>query len=180
MNTLKRIGTLSSICLLIAASTTALGAGAPAKVGAHAPSFELLDQNGDRRKLHDYRGNWLTIYFYPKDDTPGCTTEACEFRDNIFAFRKIGAKIVGISVDDAESHKAFAEKYSLPFSLLADPGGETAKAYGVLSDRSYAKRETFLVDPDGRIVKHYKQVTPDSHSQEVLSDLKALQAKITL
>lgn len=180
MNLLKLLGTLFTSCLLIAASLTALGADASVHIGAQAPDFKLVDQNGDWHELRDYRGQWVAVYFYPKDDTPGCTTEACEFRDNIFAFRKVGAKIVGISVDDEGSHKAFAEKYGLPFSLLADSNGETAKAYGVLTDRSYARRETFLVDPDGRIVKHYERVTPESHSKEVLADLKVLQAKVTL
>jgi peroxiredoxin Q/BCP len=98
---------------------------APAE-GEPAPAFELPDQSGDMHSLSSFSGRWLVLYFYPKDDTPGCTTEACNFRDNIFAFRKLGAQIVGISVDDVESHEAFAEKHGLPFPLLADEGGEVA------------------------------------------------------
>jgi peroxiredoxin Q/BCP len=158
-----------------------LGAAAPANdqptVGATAPGFKLQDQNGAWRSLEDYRGQWLAIYFYPKDDTPGCTTEACNFRDNIYAFKAIGAHVVGISLDDVDSHKAFASKYQLPFTLLADVGGETAGAYGVLRDfklMKIAKRESFIIGPDGTIVKHYDDVDPDTHTQEVLADLKAL------
>ena len=131
--------------------------------------------------LTDFRGKWLALYFYPKDQTPGCTTQACEFRDNIFAFRDAGAAIVGVSVDDVESHKKFAEKHGLPFPILADPTKETAKKYGVL--KSYlgtmelAKRDTFLIDPQGRIVKRYADVDPKGHSQIVLKDIKELQKK---
>lgn len=149
---------------------------APA-VGSAAPGFKLQDQNGDWHMLEDYRGQWLAVYFYPKDDTPGCTTEACNFRDNIYAFQAIGASVVGISVDDVDSHKEFAEKYSLPFVLLADVGGEVSRNYGVLRDwklMKIAARQSFIVDPQGVIVKHYEDVDPDTHTQEVLADLDAL------
>jgi peroxiredoxin Q/BCP len=119
----------------------------------------------------------LAVYFYPKDDTPGCTTEACNFRDNIYAFKAIGANVVGISVDDVESHKEFSDKYKLPFTLLADVGGATSKAFGVLRDyklMKIAKRESFIIGPDGTVVKHYEDVDPDTHTQEVLADLKTL------
>jgi peroxiredoxin Q/BCP len=150
--------------------------GTPAE-GSPAPGFHLQDQNGDWHDLQDYQGSWLAIYFYPKDDTPGCTTEACNFRDNIYAFKAIGASVVGISVDDVGSHKEFSEKYKLPFVILADEDGETAKAYGVLRDWKLvqiASRQSFLVNPEGVIVKHYEDVDPDTHTQQVLTDLEGL------
>jgi peroxiredoxin Q/BCP len=152
-------------------------AGDAPEVGSAAPGFHLQDQNGDWHDLSDYRGSWLAIYFYPKDDTPGCTTEACNFRDNIYAFKAIGASVVGISVDDVDSHKEFSDKYKLPFTILADPEGATAQAYGVLRDWKLvqiASRQSFLVNPEGVIVKHYEDVDPDSHTQDVLSDLEGL------
>jgi len=146
---------------------------------AAAPAFRLQDQAGTWHNSSDYRGKWLVLYFYPKDDTPGCTTQACEFRDNLFAFNKLGAVVVGISVDDVASHKQFAEEHSLPFTLLADSTKETAKAYGVLHSvlglMEIASRETFIIDPEGRIAKHYSAVDPKGHSQAVLNDLRALQ-----
>jgi peroxiredoxin Q/BCP len=146
-------------------------------VGTPAPAFHLQDQNGDWHDLADYRGKWLAVYFYPKDDTPGCTTEACNFRDNIYAFKAIGAEVVGISVDDVESHADFSKKYKLPFVILADHTGETAKSYGVLRDwkvTKIASRQSFLVNPEGVIVKHYEDVDPETHTQDVLADLKVL------
>jgi thioredoxin-dependent peroxiredoxin len=154
-------------------------AAAPAAGGA-APPFKLQDQDGKWHSLSDYRGKWVVLYFYPKDDTPGCTTEACAFRDNIFAFDKEGAVVLGISVDDVGSHKAFAEKHSLPFTLLADPTKSVTKEYGVLKTymgvMEMAHRETFIIDPQGRIAKRYETVDPDGHSKVVLDDLKALKA----
>lgn len=147
-------------------------------VGAPAPGFELRDQSGELRSLEDYRDQWVVLYFYPKDDTPGCTTEACEFRDNIYAFRELDCQILGVSLDDVASHQEFAEKYSLPFPLLADTEGDTAQTYGVKTKTmgmTFAKRETFLIDPDGNIAKHYAEVDPKTHSQQVIDDLKALQ-----
>lgn len=148
--------------------------------GAAAPDFSLQDQNGEWRTLEQYRGHWVALYFYPKDDTPGCTKEACAFRDNIFAFDNLGATILGVSLDDVDSHKAFAEKYSLPFSILADTTKKVATQYGVytkIGTREMAKRESFLIGPDGQIVKHYTKVNPDTHSKEVLADLRALLGK---
>ena len=148
-------------------------------VGDNAPEFELPDQTGQLHSLEDYRDQWVVLYFYPKDETPGCTTEACEFRDNIFAFREINAQILGVSLDDVESHQKFAEKHSLPFPLLADTEGKAAEAYGVktkMFGMTVAKRQTFLVGPDGKIAKHYEKVNPDEHSQQVLADLKELGA----
>jgi len=149
-------------------------------VGAAAPAFKLQDQNGKWHSLADYRGKWVALYFYPKDDTPGCTTQACSFRDNVFAFNKEGAVILGVSVDDVASHKAFAEKHGLPFTILADSDKAVTKRYGVLKTymgvMEMARRDTFIIDPDGRVAKHYESVDPEGHSQVVLDDIKALKA----
>jgi thioredoxin-dependent peroxiredoxin len=175
--------TLAAVLIFITGAQTAFSASdvAPPEAGTPAPAFRLQDQGGTWHTLAEYRGKWLVLYFYPKDDTPGCTTQACEFRDNIFAFNKVGAVILGISVDDVASHKLFAEEHSLPFTLLADSTKETAKAYGVLRSAlgimEIAARETFIIDPQGRVAKHYAAVDPKGHSQAVLADLKALQAK---
>ena len=154
------------------------GAAQPA-VGEPAPAIRLQDQQGKWVSLDDYKGKWVALYFYPKADTPGCTKEACEFRDNVFAFEQMGATILGVSIDAIKDQKAFAEKYSLPFPLLADIDGKTAEAYGVLNNlgiMKLAKRQSFLVSPDGKIAKHYEKVDPASHSKEVRADLQALRA----
>lgn len=174
----KLIFTLALIALiaLISIAATLNADDAPA-VGSTAPAFNLQDQNGDWHKLEDFRGTWLAVYFYPKNDTPGCTTEACNFRDNIYAFKAIGASVVGISVDDVDSHKEFSDKYKLPFTILADENGETARSYGVLRDWKLVKiasRQSFLVDPEGVIAKHYENVDPDTHTMQVLADLEKL------
>ena len=140
---------LAAVLLLV---STCLQADETPAVGEAAPGFKLQDQNGDWHSLEDYRGKWLAVYFYPKDGTPGCTTEACNFRDNIYAFKAIGAEVVGISVDDVDSHKKFSDEYRLPFILLADVEGETARDYGVLRDWKLiqiASRQSFLIDPEG-------------------------------
>jgi peroxiredoxin Q/BCP len=177
MLTVLRRAAITSLALLATAGIAI--ADAPS-VGQPAPAFKLQDQDGKWHSLADYKGKWVAIYFYPKDDTPGCTTQACSFRDNVFAYNKEGAVILGISVDDVASHKAFAAKHGLPFALLADADKSVAKTYGVL--RNYgvmevARRDTFLVDPQGRVAKHYESVKPDGHSQLVLDDIKALKAK---
>jgi peroxiredoxin Q/BCP len=165
----------------VAAPRMAQGAdAAPPAVGKPAPPFKLQDQAGKWHSLSDYKGKWVAMYFYPKDDTPGCTTQACGFRDNIFAFRKEGAEILGISVDAVASHKEFAEKHSLPFTLLADSDKAVTRSYGVLKNygvMQVARRDTFIIDPQGRIAKHYESVDPDGHSQMVLADIKALKAQ---
>lgn len=163
------------LALLFAFFCAPLFAAEQPLVGSDAPSFNLQDQNGEWHTLESYRGQWLAIYFYPKDDTPGCTKEACNFRDNIYAFKAIDAAVVGISVDDVESHKEFSEKYKLPFTLLADSEHTTATAYGVLKDYKLLKlasRQSFLIDPDGKVAKHYGDVDPDTHTAEVLGDIK--------
>lgn len=171
--------------LILTLSLLLLSAPLPASdqpaIGEAAPEFELPDQDGQLHSLEDYRDQWVVLYFYPKDETPGCTTEACEFRDNIFAYREMGAQIVGVSLDDIESHKAFAENHGLPFPLLADSEGSVAEAYGVktrMFGMTVAKRQTFIVDPHGILVKHYEEVKPDTHSAEVLADLEMLIAAL--
>jgi peroxiredoxin Q/BCP len=146
--------------------------------GGAAPAFDLLDQNGQRRHLEDYRGQWLVLYFYPKDDTPGCTTEACQFRDDYYRFKALDAVVIGVSLDDVASHKAFADKYHLPFPLLADGEKKLAGAYGVLGGFGpikFASRQSFIIDPRGRIARHYARVSPGRHAGEIIRDLQALQ-----
>jgi peroxiredoxin Q/BCP len=165
-------------CVLLLGVLRTARAEAPA-VGTPAPDFTLPDQEGTPVALSGLRGKWVALYFYPKADTPGCTTEACEFRDNIFAFEEIGATIIGVSIDKVQDQKKFAEKYSLPFPLLADSDGTVAGLYGVMQNlgvMKIAKRQSFLIDPEGRIVKHYTSVDPKAHSQQVLADLKQLRA----
>ena len=159
--------------LLFALALPLLASAEPA-TGSIAPNFKLQDQHDAWISLAEQRGKWLVVYFYPMDETPGCTTEACEFRDNIFAFRKLGVNVLGISVQNVASKKEFAAKHSLPFSVLADADKSVAKAYGVLSVLGYARRETFVIDPQGRIAKHYPDVDPKAHSKQLLADLQAL------
>jgi peroxiredoxin Q/BCP len=146
--------------------------------GTPAPAFELNDQYGEGHALADYRGRWVVVYFYPKNDTPGCTTEACAFRDDYLVLRDLGAQVFGVSLDDTESHARFAEKHGLPFPLLSDAAGEVAREYGALfalGPLRFAKRHSFIIDPDGRIAKVYRKVEPDTHSDEIIADLRRLQ-----
>ncbi len=140
-----------------------------------APIFNLLNAENDQKSLSDYAGHWVLLYFYPKDDTPGCTTEACAFRDNTPFYEDIGISVIGISKDSPESHQAFKEKYNLPFELLSDTDGIVSELYGSGIGES-PKRISYLISPDGTIAKAYKDVTPTTHAEEVLSDLKALQS----
>ncbi len=143
--------------------------------GMQAPDFILVDQDNIKRSLEDYKGEWLVLYFYPKDDTPGCTTEACSFRDNIEIINNLNANILGVSVDSKESHKDFSEKYSLPFPILADTNGEVAKKYdsfGSFVGFKYASRHTFIINPSGEIHKIYKKVNPSKHAAEIILELK--------
>ena len=147
------------------------------KVGDAAPNFSLPDQNGQTHKLSDFRGKWLVLYFYVKDDTPGCTEQACKFRDDIHQLEELGAQVVGVSVDNTASHADFAKKYSLPFPLLSDGKGETAARYDSLrGDGSLAKRNTFLIDPQGRIARVYLSASTSRNSAEVIDDLKKLKS----
>ena len=144
-----------------------------------APDFKLPDQEGKNHSLSDYQGKWLVLYFYPKDFTPGCTKEACAFRDASQEFDKREVKIVGISKDTVALHKKFAEKYHLNFPLLADPEHQVIEAYGAWGKKKFMGREffgilrsTFLINPKGEIVKEYKDVNPITHSAEILQDLE--------
>ena len=146
-----------------------------------APEFSLKDETGKMHRLADFHGKAVVLYFYPKDDTPGCTTEACGFRDAYADYTKAGVVILGVSPDSPESHMKFKEKYHLPFSLLADEGHKICDAYGVwgpktMAGRTYegVHRTTFLIGPDGKIVKVFEGVKPDGHSIEVLAALKEL------
>ncbi|MES2014536.1 MAG: thioredoxin-dependent thiol peroxidase [Patescibacteria group bacterium] len=148
--------------------------------GTLAPDFTLPDQNGKEHTLSTYRGRWVLLYFYPKDDTPGCTKEACMIRDTFPRFEGVHAHVFGVSVDGVESHKKFAEKYQLPFSLLADTEKEVVEKYGVWGEkkmmgRTYmgTKRTSFLIDSNGVIKKVYEGVKPEVHAEEVLADLTA-------
>ena len=152
---------------LLLSGVTAM-ASEPLVVGEPAPEFELQDQNGQLHSLEDYREQWVVLYFYPKDDTPGCTTEACEFRDNIFAFKAINAQILGVSLDDVESHQKFAEKHGLPFILLSDPDHSVARAYGAWGAKSsFGKtyegiiRSHFAIDEEGRLMEFKLKVKPE-------------------
>jgi len=143
----------------------------------------LPDQNGDVKTLADYAGQWLVLYFYPKDDTPGCTTEACSFRDEREAIADLGsAEVVGISKDSVRSHKKFVDKYHLNFTLLSDPEHKVIEAYGSWKPLKFMGREymgtqrnTFIITPDGKIAKEYVGVDPKTHAAEIIADLKALQ-----
>jgi len=148
------------------------------KVGSKAPNFTLRDQNSIQHQLSDYEGSWVILYFYPKDDTPGCTTQACDFRDAVKRIIASKSNVFGVSLDSVESHKRFADKNNLPFSLLSDESGEVSEAYDSLNNfMSFksAKRNTFIIDPDGKVAKIYLSVKPSTHSQMVLNDLNQLQ-----
>ncbi len=147
-------------------------------VGQFAPEFKLPDQQNKSIQLSDLRGQWVVLYFYPKDETPGCTKEACSFRDNIAGIHAKNAVILGVSIDDSESHAAFAEKHKLPFKLLTDKEGKIARKYGALRDlwlMKFAKRHSFIINPEGKIAKIYRKVNPANHVNEVVLDLDELQ-----
>jgi peroxiredoxin Q/BCP len=146
--------------------------------GSPAPKFTLTSDSGEEVSLESLRGRPVVLYFYPKDDTPGCTTQACGFRDSYADFEKRGAVILGVSPDDESSHVKFKQKYSLPFTLLADPEHEVADQYGVWGEKKYAgktywgvSRTTFVIDADGKIAKVMKNVKPDGHPEQVLAAL---------
>lgn len=142
--------------------------------GDPAPSFEAYDQHGELHDLEDYEGEWLVLYFYPKDDTPGCTKEACSFRDNLAEIQKY-AVLLGVSGDSLESHKAFSDKNSLDFPLLVDSEKEIIEAYGA-NGLLFPQRVTFMISPEGMIEKVYKDVDPDTHAAEIISDLRILKS----
>ncbi|HHE55441.1 MAG TPA: thioredoxin-dependent thiol peroxidase [Caldithrix abyssi] len=148
-----------------------------------APDFELPDQNGEKVKLSDFKRQWVVLYFYHKDMTPGCTTEACNFQEALHDFQNLKAVVLGVSKDSVERHKKFAEKYNLRFRLLSDAENNVCETYGVWGEKSmYGRkymginRSTFLIDPQGKIAKVYPKVKVKKHHQEVKEDLKTLQA----
>jgi peroxiredoxin Q/BCP len=148
--------------------------------GKPAPDFELRSDTGDTVRLSDFRGKPVVLYFYPRDDTPGCTTEACEFRDAYDTYRERGIEILGVSPDDVASHEKFKTKYELPFTLLADPQHKTAEAYGVWGERNFAgkkylgiNRSTFLIDGEGKVARAMLGIKPAGHAAAVLDELPA-------
>lgn len=148
----------------------------PISSGIPAPDFELLDDTNTLRKLSEFRGKNVVLYFYPKDDTPGCTKEACNFRDDYSAYEEAGITILGVSANSVESHVKFKEKYALPFPLLVDEGHKVSDIYGVWGAKKFMGREyegilrtTFLIDGNGNIIKVFEKVRPAEHSEEVLS-----------
>lgn len=150
------------------------------KIGDKAPTITLKDQRGKDIALKSFLGQWVVLYFYPKDDTPGCTKEACSFRDNLKAFSKLKVPVLGISADSVERHAKFALKYKLNFPLLSDPEKKVLEKYGVWTEKKFLGktymgilRTTFIVDPTGRIAKIYEKVKPIGHAEEVLKDLVA-------
>lgn len=153
----------------------------PISPGIEAPDFILPDDTGTLRRLSDYRGSPVVLYFYPKDDTPGCTTEACNFRDDYSAYQQAGAVILGVSPDNSKSHTKFKSKFSLPFTLLADEDHQVCLLYGVWGPKKSMGREyegvyrtTFLIDAKGQIARIFENVKPDMHSAEILSALPEL------
>jgi peroxiredoxin Q/BCP len=148
--------------------------------GVIAPNFTAKNANGETVRLKDLRGRKVVLYFYPKDDTPGCTKEACSFRDAFADFKKRGIEVIGVSVDSEASHKKFTAKYKLPFTLLADPDHSIADAYGVYGEKKFmgrtylgVKRITFLIDEKGRIKKVFEKVKPEEHAHDVLEAFEA-------
>ena len=149
-------------------------------IGDVAPDFTLLDQEGSQHTLSAYRGRWVVVYFYPKDDTPGCTKEACAFRETFPEFEKLNMPIFGVSTDSVKSHEKFVTKYDLPFTLLADEDKQVVQLYGVWGKKKFRGKEyegthrmSFLIDPEGRIAKIYEQVQPTAHAEEVIRDVQA-------
>ena len=150
----------------------------PIQIGQTAPDFTLYDQYNMPHTLSQYRGKWVVLYFYPKDNTIGCTTQACSFRDNINRITHKKAVVLGVSVDSKRSHVKFAEKYNLPFSLLSDTSKQVTKKYGALLNLfviKVAKRQSFIINPNGDIVKIYRKVNPKQHVNTILTDLQILQ-----
>ncbi len=148
------------------------------QIGDTAPELKLKDQHGNLVFLRDYAGRWVVLYFYPKDDTPGCTREACNFRDESERLAPFNAQVLGVSVDSRESHESFARKFRLNFPILADPTKKVARAYGALAFYRLARRMTFIIDPQGKIRKIFKTVNPKTHVEEVAQALTELQSSV--
>lgn len=148
-------------------------------VGQTAPDFSLVDQAGKTQQLSKYAGKWIVLYFYPKDDTPGCTEEACHFRDDISQLQRLGVQVLGVSVDSATSHAEFSKKHGLPFPLLADTDGTVCAAYQALftlGPIKFAKRHSFIITPQGKIARIYRKVDTATHSVDIITAIKELQA----
>ena len=172
---IKSLKKVFLISLLLAFYSTSY---ASLELGDKAPNFILDDQNSQSHQLSDYKGKWVILYFYPKDDTPGCTTQACDFRDAVKRIIASKSVVFGVSLDSVESHKRFSDKNNLPFSLLSDEEGIVAKSYDSLNSFigfKSAKRNTFIINPEGLLSKIYLSVDPKTHSQMVLNDLSVLQ-----
>jgi thioredoxin-dependent peroxiredoxin len=151
------------------------------KKGNKAPDFALPNEKGKLISLSSFKDKWVLLYFYPKDDTPGCTKEACAIRDDYSKFKRVGAKVLGVSVDSPKSHSKFKDKYDLPFALLSDENKEVVKLYGVWKKKKFMGKEfmgtervSFLINPKGKISKIYEKVVPEIHALEVIEDLKKL------
>ena len=173
-----RLSVIKPLFLLVFLLITSSSVLANLEVGDKAPNFILNDQNNEAHQLSDYEGRWVILYFYPKDDTPGCTTQACDFRDAVKRIIASRSVVFGLSLDSVESHKRFSDKNNLPFSLLSDEEGVAAKSYDSLNNfmgYKSAKRNTFIIDPQGFLSKIYLSVDPKTHSQMVLNDLSLLQ-----
>ena len=173
-----RLSVIKHLFLLVFLLITSSSVLANLEVGDKAPNFILNDQNNQAHQLSDYEGRWVILYFYPKDDTPGCTTQACDFRDAVKRIIASRSVVFGLSLDSVESHKRFSDKNNLPFSLLSDEEGVAAKSYDSLNNfmgYKSAKRNTFIIDPEGFLSKIYLSVDPKTHSQMVLNDLSLLQ-----
>lgn len=164
---------LKLVILITIGMGNILGADIELKIGDAAPDFNLIDQNGKEHKLSDYFGEKIVVYFYPKDDTPGCTKEACSIRDNFTQFKENNIIVFGISYDSPRSHKKFAEKYNLPFILLSDSAKSVARLYNS-KGLFMAKRNTFLIDKEGKILKIYKKVDVSTHTESILNDFSKL------
>jgi peroxiredoxin Q/BCP len=172
------IGVIAVAAVVLAYLALNAGQGKPQR-GETAPDFTLPDQRGKLRTLGEFRGKWLVLYFYPRDDTPGCAEQAMRYRDSMRALEGLGAAVCGVSVNGSDSHAAFALKYKLPFPLLADVGGAVAKRYGSLRNLGFfrfAARNTFLIDPEGRIEKTYLGVNAGRNTQDVTEDLRKIAA----
>jgi len=179
MSSLSKV--LLSLLMLVGAAFLLFrwaGRGDVPKSGSPAPNFELSDASGKVVRLSDYGGRWLVLYFYPKDETPGCTLEACNLRDGFAEFKRRDVALVGISLDNAASHASFIEHHGLPFSLLSDLDGKVARAYGALWDFGpvrFAKRHTYLIDPQGRMMRVFLSVSPATHSAELIKEIDRIQ-----
>ncbi|MFL6229205.1 MAG: peroxiredoxin [Pyrinomonadaceae bacterium] len=176
---LRFLSSLAAVAALLIVSSVAVGAfGDPPAVGAAAPEFTLTTNEGKQASLKDFRGNWVVLYFYPKDFTSGCTLEAHNFQQDLSKYEQAHAVILGVSVDTAESHKSFCAKEGLNFKLLADEGGKVSDTYGSVMEyqgNKYSARNTFIINPEGKIARVFTKVGPAGHSAEVLAALAELQ-----